>query len=239
MSGTTVFRAADRFVDAQLWWVASELCRRHSRLRIRELAHDELGTFIEVVSWPDVSELRIGFSRVSGIRILGHDDFAVTPTELLEVASPHAVLKAVEAEHGIGGPGRFPPTTRETIGYRAIAYVLGTMVNSRHSWTVRGERPEDPSVVHGGAWLSPVRGWPSIPQLREQWAIDAAHDALYNKAPAHAWLLMRDLEVVGLFDLHGRVHLATASRDLFAAHRASGSDIAQAVVWALGSHMRL
>ncbi|WP_156160550.1 TY-Chap2 family putative peptide chaperone [Demequina soli] len=238
MSGTKVFRAADRFVDAQLWWVASELCRRHPRLRIRELVQDELGSFIEVVSWPDTSALRIVCSRVAGIRIVGHDDFLVAPADLLEDPNPHAVLKAVEAAHGIGGPGRFPRTTRETIGHRAIAHVLSTMVNSRHSWTVRGERPEDPSVVHGGTWLTPVLGWPSIVGLRERWGHDAAHDALYQKAPAHAWVLMRDLEPAAVFDLYGQVHTSDGAMDLLDVYQESGASLPLAVTSALAGHLR-
>ena len=124
MSDVRRFVAADRFVDAQLWWVASELCRRHPRLRMREIEHGEIGTFLEVV-----------------------------------------------------------------------------------------------------AWLEPVLAWPSIPELRERWALDAAHDALYQKAPAHAWLLMRDLEPVAVFDLYGRVHTETGVADLYGAHREAGSNL--------------
>jgi hypothetical protein len=233
------FVAADRFVDAQLWWVASELCRRHPRLRMREIEHGEIGTFLEVVAWPDADDLRIRLSRAAGMEIFGHADFCVATPELLAAANPHQVVKRLEAAHGIGDPELPPSTTRETIGYRAIAQALAMMVNSRHSRTVRGERPEDPSVVHGGAWLEQVLAWPSIPGLRERWALDAAHDALYQKAPAHAWLLMRDLEPVAVLDLYGQVHTEGGVADLYGAYREAGSNLVAAVVEVLGEAMRL
>ncbi|WP_439710227.1 TY-Chap2 family putative peptide chaperone [Demequina lignilytica] len=101
--------------------------------------------------------------------MFGHDGFVVPPSALLEQANAHEIVKRLELEHGIGLPERREPTTRETIGYRAIAWNRGAMVKSRYSWTVRGERPDDPSVVHGGTWLEGVLGWPSMTALRERW----------------------------------------------------------------------
>lgn len=239
MSELKQFVAADRFVEAQLWWVASEICWRHPHLRMRELVGDQVGSFVEVVSWPDADQLRIGFSRVGGIRIYGHDGFVVPPPELLEQANAHAIVKRLELEHGIGLPERREPTTRETIGYRAIAWILGAMVNSRYCWTLRGERPDDPSVVHGGPWLDGVLRWPSIAALRERWGTEAAHDALYQSAPAHAWVLMRDLEPVAVFDLYGCAHTERGAVDLLARYREHGSSIGRAAMEALGGALRV
>ena len=226
--------AADRFVDAQLWWVASELCRRHSRLRLQEFEHDEIGTYVEVLSWPDSAELRMRFSRVAGIQIHGHDEFRIAPAEVVAAANPHDIVKRLEVEHGIGGPGRFPPTTPQNIGLRAIAQVLAMMVNSRYSWTVRGERPGDPSVVHGVPWFGAAAAWPSIVNLRENWGSAAAHDALYQSAPAHAWVLMRDLEPVAVFDRFGCVHTERGKVDLCRAYAETRSNLAVALARVLG-----
>jgi len=106
--------AADRFVDAQLWWVASELVRRHSRLRLQEFEHDEIGTYIEVLSWPDTAELRMRFSRVTGVQIRGRDEFRISPAEVLAAANPHAIMERFEAGHRHRGGDGNPRTHRLT-----------------------------------------------------------------------------------------------------------------------------
>ncbi|WP_439644957.1 TY-Chap2 family putative peptide chaperone [Demequina iriomotensis] len=107
------------------------------------------------------------------------------PAAVLGSARPREVTQRLEAEQDIRGLGRSPPVTPEHIGYRAIAQVLSMAVNSRHSWTVRGQRPEDPSVVHGREGLSGVVGWPSLHAPRAL-GHGAARAPIYLKALAHA-----------------------------------------------------
>lgn len=128
MSGTKVFRPADRFIDAQLWWVASELCRRHPRMGLIESVFDEAGTVVEAIGTIDGREVRVGFSRAGGIAIKDRE-FGVAPPALLEQVNPHAILRKIEDAHGMGKPTETPATTGITIGYRAIAWVLAAMVN--------------------------------------------------------------------------------------------------------------
>ena len=128
MSGTKVFRPADRFIDAQLWWVASELCRRHPRMGLFDSVFDEAGTVVEAIGTIDGREVRVGFSRAGGIAIKDRE-FGVAPPALLEQVNPHANLRKIEDAHGMGKPTETPATTGITIGYRAIAWVLAAMVN--------------------------------------------------------------------------------------------------------------
>lgn len=239
MTEQRVFTPADRFVDAQLWWAASELCRRHSQLGIIETVFTDWGALIEAVGEVDGTAVRVGFSRVAGI-VIQDRDFQVTPIELLEQSNPHAVLRRIECEVGIGKPADTPPTNEDTIAYRAIAWILNAMLNSRHSWTVRGERANDPSVGESVGWMGTASEWPSVVSLRQRWAeLDAAGE-LYSSVPvAQAWVLLRDLEPVAVFDRHGTVHTLRGPAGLLTAYRASRHVLGSAVAEVLGPLLRM
>jgi len=49
-------------------------------------------------------------------------------------------------------------------------------------------------------------------------------EALYQKARAHAWVLMRDLEPVAVFDLYAQVHTEDGVADLYGAYREARSN---------------
>lgn len=230
-----VFEPADRFIDAQLWWVASELCRRHPSLGLVETVYDEVGTVVEAMGEVDGRAVQVGFSRTAGIAIKDRE-FAVAPAALLEQVNPHALVRKVEDAHGMGKPAETPPTTPVTIGYRAIAWLLAASVNSRHSWTVRGERAEDPHVIKDLSWLGSARSWGSLDPLRARWIEEPD---LYPGPVSHLWLLMRDLEPVALFDRYGYVRTAEASTDLLERYRARGSNLAMAVTEALGAELHV
>ncbi|WP_062529117.1 TY-Chap2 family putative peptide chaperone [Demequina rhizosphaerae] len=238
MSGAEVFRAADRFVDAQLWWVASELCRRHPRLGLIESVYEEVGTVVEAVGTIDGSFVRVGFSRAAGIAIKDRE-FGVAPPALLEQVNPHAILRRIEDAHGMGKPVETPATTGVTIGYRAIAWVLGAMVNSRHSWTLRGERGSDPHVLQDVSWMGEAADWASLDELKGWWQLAEDDGALYEITVAHAWLLLRDLEPVAVLDRYGVLRTANRSTNLLEEYRSVDANLARAAVLALGDALRV
>ncbi|WP_062073667.1 TY-Chap2 family putative peptide chaperone [Demequina sediminicola] len=233
MTGPRVFQPADRFIDAQLWWVASELCRRHPRLGLVETVFDEVGTVVEAVGLIGAREARVGFSRVAGIAIKDRQ-FGVAPPALLEQVNPHAILRQIEQAHGMGAPIDTPPTNGVTIGYRAIAWILGAMVNSRHSWTVRGERRTDPHVLDDLEWMGGAGDWPAMAKLRANWQEAEDDGALYEVELAHAWVILRDLEPVAVVDRYGDLITARGAVDVLGTYRAFGDDLGRAVEAALG-----
>ncbi len=237
MSGTTVFRPADRFIDAQLWWIASELCRRHPELGLVETVFDQVGTVVEAVGELNGRPVRVGFSRVAGVAIKDRE-FHTAPPALLEQANPHAILRQIEDAHGMGRPADTPPTNQVTIGYRAIAWVLNAMVNSRYSWTLRGERPDDPHVAANVDWMGVAAQWPSVIELRKRWGGIAATDGLYESPSSQAWVLMRDLEPVAVFDRFGDVLTADSAVDLLGTYREFGDNLGRAVEAALGDYLK-
>lgn len=237
MSKLVEFVAADRFVDAQLWWVASELCRRHPRLSLTETEFDEVGTVLEAVGNIEGREVRVGFSRTAGIAIKDRD-FHVPLPELFTKVNPHEVLKRIDHAHGMGKPEDTPPTNGATIGYRAIAHILNAMVNSRYSWTLRGERASDPHVLQDLAWFGAAATWPTMLWLKARWIEEEALVQLYETAPTQAWLLMRDLEPVAVFDRYGSVHTSHGKADLLQVYRENGSNLTLAVDRVLGDWMK-
>jgi len=226
MSEVKQFVAADRFVDAQHWWIASELCRRHPELLLLENAIDGYGNVIEALGAIGDRKLRIGFSRVAGIQVQGVDGFCVPPPALLDEANPHAILKRLERASGVRESSRTVGTTRQNIGYRVISQTLAMTINSRHSWTLRGERPDDPHVGASVDWLGEAANWDSVKKLRRRWGADAAVGDLYPTPRAQAWLLMRDLEPVAVFDLYGCARMDGGTVDCIKKYRSSAGDIA-------------
>ena len=236
MTDERIFRPADRFIDAQLWWVASELCRRHPRLGLVETVFDGVGSVVEAVGLIDGRNVRVGFSRVAGIAIKDRE-FSVAPAALLEQVNPHGVLKRIEDAHGMGAPADTPPTNGITIGYRAIAWLLNAAVNSRHSWTVRGERTSDPHVLADLSWMGGAGEWPSMAKLKANWQEAEDDGALYEVEVSHAWVLMRDVEPVAVVDRYGSMHTTGGAVNLLGTYRALGDNLARAVVAAVGDEL--
>lgn len=228
---------ADRFVDAQLWWIASELCRRHPTLGLVETVFDDIGSVVEAVGLVDGREVRVGFSRVAGVAVKG-GDLHVGVAQLLAEADAHAVLRRIEEAHGMGKPGPTPATTGVTIGYRAIAWILNAMVNSRHSWTVRGERRTDPQVLHDLAWMGGAGDWRTMAELKANWQEAEDDGALYEAEIAHAWVLMRDLEPVAVVHRYAGIVTPDTSVDLLGTYRALGDSLPRAVVATVGDVLR-
>jgi hypothetical protein len=230
-----VFLPADRFVDAQHWWIGSELCRRHPSLRLAEIDIDAIGPLLAVI---DVLEPLLGqiyLSRVAGIQIVDRDEFLICPPELFMEANPHRLLRRIEDAHGMGAPANTPATNATTITYRIIARVLAATLDSRYSWTLRGERPTDPPVHDDISWAGDLSGFPSLGALRRRWAVAAARESLYDGPSFNLWVLMRDLEPAALFDAYGAVHTAEGRFDLLPAYRARGGNMTLTLGDALGS----
>lgn len=226
MSDVRVFNAADRFVDAQHWWIAAELCRRHPEFAMLEVGHEEMGSSIAVLGEVEGCAARVGLSRVGGIRVSGVDDFCIAPPEVLSEPNAHGVLKRVERALGVPAPSHNMRTTRENIGYRVIAQILTTKVNDRRSWTLRGERQEDPHVRDGVPWMGEAAQWPSVLELRRRWGAEAAVGEVYDAPCAQAWLLMADLGPVAVFDRYGFVRAEDGACDLMLMYREARGDIA-------------
>lgn len=229
------FRIQERFVIAQSWWVATELVRRHSQLRILELhpgggQYDTLGIF-------DLSlgKMTTHLNRKGGrIHLVESPNFE--PIEWAEVfsSSPHAIVERIEKGTGLMSPAQTPPSARHTLTYRIIAVILAQMVNSKSTWDARSAFV-DSSGYGGGPTESLFDRFPSAGIQRE--AVGSV--AVLGDASYGFWSLSRNHEVVAVLDQWGLLHLQKGQPvDLMKIFIANGRSLSATVGQSLGGVLK-
>jgi hypothetical protein len=229
---------ADRFIEAQTWWIASELIRRHPQLRLAETTHDEVGTSLVAYDPEWVIETQVIFNRVAGIHMPGSPDFEIRWSEVFAAPSAHTVLLRIEAGLGMHLEGLPPATTEVTIVYRVIARVLASLVDDRHSWMIRDERPDDPSVLEDINWAGDTSSFASLEDLIARWFEDSAAGRLDNQGLTHLWVLLRDLEPVAAFDLYGVVHTQYGRESLLEYYKQADGNLTMTIAETFGIALR-
>jgi hypothetical protein len=225
---------ADRFIEAQSWWIVSELARRHPQLVVAETSHPEVGSSLVVYDPNYVVNIQVIFNRAAGIHIPSQPDFEVTWPEVFAAVSPHDVVKKIEDALGISVAGAAPPTTERTIVYRVIARVLATVVDDRHSWMMRGERPDDQDVLEGLDWAGDLNNFDTLEETMVRWAIDAVNRTLAPQGTCRLWVLLRDLTPVVAFDLYGNAHTEGGKTHLLSTYQDSRGSITGTIAHSLG-----
>jgi hypothetical protein len=210
---------ADRYIEAQAWWIASELARRTPKLRIAETDHDEVGSSLSVYDPDGPIETQVILNRIAGINIAGDPFFHLEWPEIFAAPSPHEVVKRVETGLMLTPPSPAPPTNTRTIVYRTIAHILATVLNDRRSWTIRGQRPTDPSVHSEINWAGDTSHLHSIENLIGRWFSDEHTGVLEEQGVTHLWALWRDLEPIAVFDMYGDIHTTRGQTSLLPMYR--------------------
>lgn len=129
---------AERFTLEQGWWIAAELCRRHSRLSA--FATVFLGGHYH---GPQVADLlrptapNVFFNQKGRIHFLDLRPEAepITWQEVLAADGPHDIVKRIETALGLG-TGSGDATTARSLGYRVVSALLTRGLNDRHRWDV-------------------------------------------------------------------------------------------------------
>lgn len=222
---------ADRFVDAQSWWIIAEFLRRHPGWGVIDTFDQKVGSALTVVDLGDQKRAQVRITRTRGLDVLPGGDVHIRWADVFAAADRHAVITRIEAELGV--PQAQPTTSAVNIRFRAIAKILALTVDDRHDWTVRGERPDDPAVTTSLEWAGDLSGFPSVPALKRWWWEEQSFGSLYLGGQA-AWLLMRDLQPVALFDQYGDVHTTEGRFALLEAYRMNGSRLTAAIAQGLG-----
>lgn len=141
------FTPARRFLLAQWWWIASELARRSSTLRLMTFPsmHDPIELRLRVRSTRD--SRNVTFNTTGGVILYRNDTVQrLAHADLFTTNSPHDVVKHIELELGWAGPTS--ATTPRSLAYRLIAGVMGAKINDRHTWAVEEIRMEDQYEIH-------------------------------------------------------------------------------------------
>lgn len=197
------FRIQERFVTAQSWWIATELVRRNTQLRILEW-HPGGGQY-DALGILDLSleKVTISLNRRGGsIHLVESPDFEPIGWSEVFSSSPHAIVERIEKGAGLTPPAQTPPTERHTLTYRIIAAILAQMVNSKTTWDARSAFA-DTSGYGSGPIERIFDHFPSAARQRE--AIGRV--AVLGDASYAFWSLNRNDDVVAVLDQWGMLHL--------------------------------
>lgn len=185
-----------RHINALSWRVASELCRRDAGLYVRltgdggSAAHAD-ALMLTNLSGPDYQARRqgLGFTAGSGA------DFQIPWDRAFNMPSARAIAIALEKSQGVHRPEKSPPTTPRALGYRLMASMLELTLGDQPDWTAR--------ELEGG----PLNPESSVSRERLQPWEDTR------------WVMVRNTEVVAIFDNFGWLEINDRKIDLHARYR--------------------
>lgn len=202
------FFSTNRFINAESWWVASELTRRHPELIIYEM-HPGGGQYdVLCVTTPDQlrqdverAQPRVMLNRSGTVQI--HEgpqtEVVATWTEVLNSAHPHSLVKELEARTGWGSPNKAPSSTSRVLTYRLMASSLQALVNDRVPWDIRCDAIDSSggdSTENGF-----INQFPGASALARQ----ITSLGIYGEPQSFFWALLRGKEPVALFSIGGDV----------------------------------
>jgi hypothetical protein len=230
---------ADRFLTAQMWWIASELVRRHPHLRISGVEVDE-GTRLLIVH-DERNAMSIQWDLVGGCKFVVNGIVKrISWIEIMAALGPHDIVRRIEVTTGLGIPKTAPVTTKRALTYRLIASALATATNARQGWyavpapMLHHEDPAVPGCDH-------FRGFPSTVEARARYVamtleeFDAGTRSVFFFQPF--WALLRDLEPVAIFDAAGVIHTGRGATELMPVYERTHRTLSITTVQVLGAYL--
>lgn len=198
---------APRFMIAQSWWIAAELCRRHPLLRAYEM-HPGGGQSDVLRIWGPrrgalgETDVLVDMNREGTIHLRDEEPSAwITWAEVMAAQSPHAIVKRIEEFQGLRLTRQAPSTTATSLVYRAIARLLNDKLNDRHPWDVRMEFL-DSSDSDGSGRRRFVDAFPSAAEA----LVRARSRASVVDPAEHFWAILREGECRAVLDDAGVLH---------------------------------
>ena len=230
---------ADRFLIAQMWWIASELVRRHPHLRISGVEVDEGNRLVLVHDEQD--GMSIQWDLVGGCKFLINGDVEkISWIEMMAALSPHETVKRIEVAAGLGIPQATPVTSPKSLAYRVIASALATAVDDRHEWyavpapMTHDEGPDNPGCVY-------FDGFPSALEARAAYTLATDAELAQTDRGIHFfqpfWALLRDLEPVAIFDSAGVIHTGQGATELMPLYEQVDRKLAFTTAGVLGPYL--
>ena len=230
---------ADRFLTSQMWWIASELVRRHPHLRISGVEVDEADRLLIVHDEED--GMSVQWDLVGGCKFLVNGLVQkISWIKMLAALSPHEIVKRIEVATGLGIPKSASPTSSPALTYRVIASALATATNDRYEWyavpapMLHDEDPENPGCEF-------FRDFPSTIRARAEYVamtleqFEEGGRSVYFFQPF--WALLRDLEPIAIFDSAGVVHTTSGATSLMPLYERCGRRLALVTAQVLGDYL--
>ena len=208
---------ADRFLTAQVWWIASELVRRHPHLRIS--GHEVPGDGRLVIVHDEQDGMSIQWDLVGGCKFLVNGVVnRISWIEMMAASSPHETVKRIEVAVGLGIPKATPVTTPRSLTYRVIASALAAAVDDRHDWYAV-PAPMNPDDDPDCAYFRP---FPTAIAARDAYVLAVDEQLAATGRSIHFfqpfWALLRGLEPVAIFDAAGVIHTGMGATELMPAY---------------------
>lgn len=187
---------ADRFVQAQSWWLGSELVRRSSQLFLYEY-HPGGGQYdcLGVVDGgrPDRGAV-IDLNRTGSLHV--HQPAscqAATWADVMAQDDPHEMVKRLERLARLTPTPR-PVTTRRALTYRSIAHLLRATLDDRHRWEVRSAHSDSSGDGDGSG--RDRRAWLALFEDARQAAGELPAAGWFGEPWSRTWLVLRRGEPV-------------------------------------------
>ncbi|MFJ4073647.1 hypothetical protein [Curtobacterium sp. NPDC089991] len=199
---TGPFQPASRFTQAQIWWIASELCRRHATFRIVEVwPHDGFHHGLEIQEARTGKFIFMNFeTSIIYLHAGGDPDYAPQMgwKDTLSADDPHDVLKSVENRMAWSTTSA-DVTTERSLTYRLVSTLVTSAINDRQRLNVRshwyGESYSGP--VMSPEWLAECMG---LTEAVRDWPEDREYPLI------HFWTLRRDQRLVAVLADDGTIY---------------------------------
>jgi hypothetical protein len=230
---------AARFLTAQMWWIASELVRRHPHLRISGVEVNESDRLLIVHDEQD--GMSIQWDLAGGCKFLINGDVKkISWIEMMAALSPHETVKRIEVAVGLGIPQATPVTTPKALAYRVIASALATAVDDRHEWyavpapMTHDEGPDNPGCVYFDEFPSALEARAGYARAIET-QLEESDRGIHFFQPF--WALLRDLEPIAIFDSAGVIHTIMGAAELMPLYEQIDRKLALTTARVLGPYL--
>lgn len=227
---------ADRFLTAQIWWLASELVRRHPHLRVS--GHEVTGEGRLVIVHDEQDSMSIQWDLVGGCNYLVNGVVnRISWIEMMAAVSPHETVKRIEVATGLGIPKATPVTTPHSLSYWVIASALATAVDDRYEWYAV-PAPMNPYDDPDCAYFVP---FPTAMAARDEYARAADAQMAVTGRDIHFfqpfWALLRNLEPIAIVDSAGVIHTVMGATELMPVYENIHRNLTITTVQVLGPYL--
>jgi hypothetical protein len=232
-----------------MWWVGSELVRRHPRLLMTMIdveasveppGREECDRRWLLVVHEESDDLQVQFDLADGIGFrAGGETDTLSWAQVFAARGPLDTVEQLERALHLNSPRVTPPATPQSLVYRVIASALTTSLDDPHEWCAVpapisvADVPGSPGgpLFSGFSSTAVPRGRYATTYLRAQ---RRAQSTLFRQP---FWALLRDDEPIAIFDTAGIVHTVLGSTELLPFYESCDRELCLITARILGPYL--